>query len=161
MSDDPVTRFKAPVRLDYTVTAGSVTADFLREILKGRLVGRRCPDCRCVYLPPRSACPTCGVITTEQIEVGPNGTVTTFSVIRFPFEGQVLEPPYACAHVLVDGTDTPLLHIVGNCDVDDMRMGMRVRAVWAEELKPTLASVRYFEPNGEPDVTYDSFSGHV
>ncbi len=158
---DPVTRFKAPVRLDYVVTAGSVTADFLRAILQGRLVGRRCPACENVYLPPRSSCPTCAVITTEEVEVGPAGTVTTFSVIRFPVEGQVLEPPYACAHVLVDGTDTPLLHIVGDCDVDDIRMGMRVEAVWADELKPTLASVRYFKPNGEPDAEYASFSEHV
>lgn len=158
---DPVTRFKAPVRLDYTVTAGSVTADFLEAILQKKLVGRRCPKCECVYLPPRSACPTCAVITTEQVPVGPGGTVTTFSVIRFPFEGQVLEPPYACAHILLDGTDTPLLHIVGNCDVDEMRMGMRVVAKWADELIPSLAAVRYFEPSGEPDATYESFSEHV
>jgi uncharacterized protein len=158
---DPITRFKSPVRLDYVVRAGSVTAEFLQAILEGKLVGRRCPECRNVYLPPRSSCPTCGVITTEKVEVGPRGTVTTFSIIRFPFDGQVLEPPYACAHVLVDGTDTPLLHIVGDCDVDDVRMGMRVEAVWAEEKTPTLASVRYFAPTDEPDVPYASFSEHV
>ena len=33
-------------------------------------------------------------------------------------------------------------------------MGMRVRAVWApdEELGPTLASIKWFEPTGEPDA---------
>ena len=41
----------APVRLDFVVTAGGTTAAFLEEILKGNLVGRRCPSCEKVYLP--------------------------------------------------------------------------------------------------------------
>ena len=42
-----------------------------------------------------------------------------------------------------------------------MRMGMRVEAVWADELKPTFASVRYFRPVNEPDVPYEQFQEHV
>jgi uncharacterized OB-fold protein len=161
MSDEPVTRFSAPVRLDYRVRAGQTVGQFLRHVMEGRLVGRRCPSCTKVYLPPRGACPTCGVRTTEEIEVGPGGTVTTFSVIRIPFEGQLLEPPYACAHILVDGTSSPMLHIIGECDVDDVRMGLRVEPVWDDEPRPTLERVRYFRPNGEDDVPYEQFQEHV
>ena len=156
-----VTGFKAPVRVEYLVTAGTVTTRFLNGIMDGRLEGRRCPVCKKVYIPPRGSCPTCAVPTTEAVDVGPRGTVTTFSVIRIPFEGQVLEPPYACAHVLLDGADVPLLHIVGDCDVDEIRMGMRVEATWADERSPTLSSVRYFRPTGEPDVAYDEIREHV
>jgi uncharacterized OB-fold protein len=67
-------------------------------------------------------------------------------VIRIPFEGQVLDPPYACAHVLIDGADVPLLHILGECPVDEVTVGLRVEAVWATELTPTLGSIRYFRP---------------
>lgn len=161
MPSEPVTRFRAPVRVAYEVTAGTVTKRFLQAIEEGRFEGRRCPACTKVYLPPRGSCPTCAVPTTEPVDVGPHGTVTTFSVVRIPFEGQVLEPPYACAHILLDGADVPLLHIVGNCDVDQVRMGMRVAPVWAEERKPTLASVRYFHPIDEPDVAYAALSEHV
>ena len=160
-SEEPVTRILAPTRLAYTVTAGTTTADFLRGILRRELIGRRCPECTRLYLPPRGSCPTCGVRTTEQVPIGQRGTVTTFSVIRIPFEGQILDPPYAAAHVLLDGADTPLLHIVGDCDVDTVRMGMRVEAVWAEDLAPTLASVRYFQPVDEPDAPYESYREHV
>jgi len=169
MSTDPsspkarpaVTRFKSPVRIEYEVAAGTVTSRFLDGILEGRLEGRRCPSCEKVYIPPRGSCPTCAVPTSEPVDVGPRGTVTTFSVIRIPFEGQVLTPPYACAHVLLDGADVPLLHIVGECDVDEIRMGMRVETVWADELKPTLESVRYFRPVDEDDVPYDQLREHV
>ena len=158
---EAVTRFKSPTRLEYTVTAGGVTADFLRGILNRELIGKRCPQCSKVYIPPRGSCPTCGVPTTEAVAIGERGTITTFSVVRIPFEGQMLQPPYACAHIVLDGADVPLLHIVGDCDVDDVRMGMRVEAVWADELLPTLASVLYFRPSGEADADYASYRLHV
>ena len=162
MSDDePVTMMRAPTRLEYVVSPGATTAAFVTEILKGRLVGRRCPSCEKVYMPPRGSCPTCAVPCGEAVPCGPRGVVTTFSVIRFPFEGQKLEPPYAAAHIVLDGADSPLLHLVGECDVDDVRMGMRVEAVWDDVLKPTLASVRYFRPTDEPDVDYAAFQEHV
>lgn len=158
---EPVTRWKAPTRLDYNVKAGAVATSFLRGLLRGELIGKRCPACERVYVPPRGSCPTCAEPCDVEVACGPAGTVTTFSVIRIPFEGQLLTPPYACAHIVLDGADMPLLHIVGGCDVNDVHQGMRVRAVWAEDPEPTLATVRYFEPNGEPDVPYEQYSWHL
>jgi hypothetical protein len=42
-------------------------------------------------------------------------------------------------------------------------MGMRVRAVWVDDaqLAPTLASVRWFEPSGEPDVAFEQIARHL
>jgi uncharacterized OB-fold protein len=147
-----VTQMTAPTRLEYVVTAGRLQQEFLGAVMNRQLIGRRCPRCEKVYVPPRGSCPTCAVPCEQAVTVGPNGTVTTFSIVRFPFEGQVLEPPYACAHVLLDGADVPLLHLVGGCDVETVRMGMRVETVWTEVPAPTLASVRYFRPIDEPDA---------
>jgi uncharacterized OB-fold protein len=68
-----------------------------------------------------------------------------------------------CAHILLDGADIPFFHVLQNCPLDDVRMGMRVRAVWAprEELEPTMRSIRYFEPIDEPDADYDSYKEHL
>ena len=145
----PVTRMTVPTRLDYEVCAGTVTQQFLEGIVEGRLVGRRCGTCEKVYIPPRGSCPTCARACEEPVEVSQTGTVTTFSVIRIPFEGQMLTPPYACAHIVLDGADVPLLHIVGDCDPNEVRVGMRVTAVWADPIEPTLASVLYFRPSDE------------
>ena len=157
---EPVWRFKGPTKLEYLVKAGAGTVEFLEGILQKKLIGKRCPGCELVYMPPRGSCPVCVLEMTESVEVSQRGTVTTFSVIRFPFEGQVLTPPYACAHVLLDGADVPLIHVVGG-DVENVRMGMRVEAVWADELAPTLASVRYFMPVDEPDTPYADFEAYV
>ena len=158
---DPITRLKAHTRLSYEVYAGTNTAQFLDAIMDGRLEGRQCPVCLKVYVPPRGSCPTCIVALGKGVPVGPGGTVTTFSVIRIPFEGQVLTPPYACAHILMDGADVPLLHIVGGCEVDSVRIGMRVGPMWAEDLKPTLASIHYFHPIDEPDVADDDIRAYL
>ncbi len=141
-----IDRFEQPTCLEYTVTAGPTTQRFLEGVLEGKLMGRRCGGCDKVYVPPRGACPTCAVPLGEEVEVSQEGVVTTFAIVAFPFEGQILEPPYACAHVLLDGADVPVLHIVGGCPVEAVRMGLRVRAVWDDEARPTLGRVLYFEP---------------
>ncbi len=47
--------------------------------------------------------------------------------------------------------------------VEDVRMGLRVRAVWVPdaELAPTVESIRWFEPSGEPDAAYETYKAHL
>lgn len=50
---EPVKRIKVPVRLEYTISAGETLSRFLAGLVEGRLLGRRCPGCKKVYVPPR------------------------------------------------------------------------------------------------------------
>jgi acetyl-CoA acetyltransferase len=65
-----------------------------------------------VYVPPRGACPTCGVPTTDEVEVADKGTVTTFCVVNIPFGNMPFDPPYVAASVLLDGADIPIFHLI-------------------------------------------------
>ncbi len=38
-------------------------------------------------------------------------------------------------------------------------MGLRVHAIWAEELKADASNIKWFEPTGEPDADYDDLQG--
>jgi hypothetical protein len=42
-------------------------------------------------------------------------------------------------------------------------MGMRVKAEWAPpgERRPTLESIRWFSPSGEPDAPFESYQEHL
>jgi hypothetical protein len=40
-------------------------------------------------------------------------------------------------------------------------MGMRVKAKWADELKPDHTSILWFEPTGEPDAPYDHYKDNL
>jgi uncharacterized OB-fold protein len=150
-----------PIHVDYMASPGAAQARFLRGLEQGKILGERCPTCGKVYCPPRGSCPTDGVPTAEQVELTGTGVVTTFCVVNIPFAGQAVECPYVSASVLLDGADIPLFGLIQEIPWEEVRMGLRVEAVWADELKPTLESIEYYRPTGEPDADYDTYKGHV
>jgi uncharacterized OB-fold protein len=158
-----VTGIISPVNLEYVYAASPQESKFFRGLAEGRLLGQRCPKCQKVYVPPRGACPVDGVPTEEEIELPDRGTVTTFCIVNVPFPGQKIEPPYVSAYVLLDGADIAFLHLILECDAADVRMGMRVEAVWKprEEWTTDLNNIKYFRPTGEPDADYDTYKQHL
>jgi uncharacterized OB-fold protein len=140
-----------PVRLHYMHTASPGESFYLRGLAEHRLLGQRCDVCGQVYVPPRGTCPVDGVFTHEEVELSESGTVTTFSIVNVGYPGQKVTPPYVAAAILLDGADIAFGHLVLGCDASEVRMGMRVRAVWGDE------GVSHFEPNGEADAPYESY----
>jgi hypothetical protein len=159
----PVKSIVTPTRLAYEYTATGAHAEFLRRVAEGRLSGQRCPECRKVYCPPSGACPRCGVATSEWVDVADRGTVTTFCIVRVPSENIEVKLPYCAANVLLDGSDVPLIALLQECGAEDVRIGMRVEAVWRprEEWGPTFENIRWFRPSGEPDVPVERLGAWV
>jgi uncharacterized OB-fold protein len=151
---EPVKSIVTPTRLVYAYTATGAHAAFLSEIARGRLIGQRCPECHKVYCPPSGNCARCGVHTTETLEVADRGTVTTYCIVRVPSENIDLKLPYCAANILLDGSDMPISALLQECDPAEVRIGMRVEAVWKPraEWGTTFENIRYFRPSGEPDV---------
>ena len=157
-SDEPVTGITVPIRLEYEINAGVAASKYLRGMAEGRILGQRAVDSDKVYVPPRGSDPTTGAPTEIEVEVGPNGTVTTFCVTNIPGLSDLAPPvPYVSAQILLDGANTPWLGLVQGISVDDVRMGLRVRAVWDDDLRPDARCLKWFEPNGEPDAPYESY----
>ncbi|MFF0288637.1 Zn-ribbon domain-containing OB-fold protein [Streptomyces sp. NPDC005262] len=150
---DPVTGIVTPARLDYTYTPGRAQSAYLDALSQQRTVGERCPSCRKVYVPPRGACPTCGVATTEQVEVGPRGTVTTYCIVNIKAKNLDIEVPYVYAHIALDGADLALHGRIGGIPYDQVRMGLRVEPVWTEGARHP----DHYRPTGEPDADYDAY----
>ncbi|MEU9121514.1 OB-fold domain-containing protein [Streptomyces sp. NPDC048506] len=150
---DPVTGITTPARLDYSYAPGRAQSRYLQELAGHRTVGERCPSCRKVYVPPRGACPTCGVATDAQVEVGPRGTVTTFCIVNIKARNLDIEVPYVYAHIALDGADLALHARIGGIPYDQVRMGLRVEPVWAEDGR----FPDHYRPTGEPDADYDGY----
>jgi uncharacterized protein len=159
----PITLIQAPIRLDYTISAGRYLTRYLRGIANKKILGGRCSICEKVYLPQRGACPTCGIPTATEVEVADRGTVTTFCIISIPFDAAPFPPPYAAVAVLLDGADMPINHLLRGIPPSEVRMGMRVKAVWVpdDQLAPTLQSIPWFEPTGEPDADFSTIASHL
>jgi uncharacterized OB-fold protein len=160
---DPVTMLVVPTSLEVLHTASMPESTFLRALEKGTLLGARSGDDGKVYFPPREANPATGQTLDQFIELADTGTVTTFAIINIPFAGQRIKPPYVAAYVLLDGADIPVLHLVSDIDANEVRMGMRVKAVWKprEEWGLGIDNIEYFRPSGEPDAEYDTYKHHL
>jgi uncharacterized OB-fold protein len=163
LEDHLVTGVVTPVSLDYQYAASPEESAFYRGLNEGRIIGQRCPTCQKVYIPPRSACPADGTPTAEEIELSQTGTVTTFCIVNVPFLGQKIKPPYVSAYVLLDGADIAVLHLILGIPADEVRMGMRVKAVWKprEEWSYSLENIDHFAPTGDPDADYDTYKHHL
>ncbi|MFI2205792.1 Zn-ribbon domain-containing OB-fold protein [Streptomyces sp. NPDC020192] len=151
--ENPLTGIVTPARLDYTYSPGRAQSAYIDALSGRRTVGERCPSCHKVYVPPRGACPTCGVATAEQVEVGPRGTVTTFCIVNIKAKNLDIEVPYVYAHIALDGADLALHARIGGIPYDQVRMGLRVEPVWTE-------GGRYpdhYRPAGEPDADYETY----
>jgi hypothetical protein len=160
---EPVEILRTPIELDYTYSAGQSASRFLRGIAQGKLLGQKCPVDGRVYFPSRGSCPQHGVpFTGDLVELRDRGTVVTYSIVRVPSENIPLELPYIAVQVLLDGADTVLMHLL-KCKLDEVHMGMRVKAAWRPKAEWTTAvsNILYFEPSGEPDAPYDSYKEHI
>jgi uncharacterized OB-fold protein len=150
---DAVTGIVTPARLDYTYSPGRAQSRYLESLAERRIIGERCPSCQKVYVPPRGACPTCGVATDTQVEVGPRGTVTTYCIVNIKAKNLDIEVPYVYAHIALDGADLALHARIGGIPYDQVRMGLRVEPVWTDGGR----FPDHYRPTGEPDADYDSY----
>lgn len=160
---DPVTMLEVPTSISISHTASAPESTYLRGLQQGRLLGARSGDTGKVYFPAREADPATGKELDQFIELPDTGTVTTFAIINIPFAGQKIKPPYVAAYILLDGADIPFLHLVTDIDAADVRMGMRVQAVWKPESEWGLGidNIEHFRPTGEPDADYDTYKHHL
>lgn len=158
MADTPaVNVILCPSSVSYDYTCGAAATRYLLEVEQKRLMGQKADTDSLVYTPPRGTDPASGRPTGIEVEVGPRGTVTTFCVVNIPFAGQAVECPYVQAHILLDGADIPIFHLLQEVDAADVHPGMRVEPVWVadDEMGPTMESIAHFRPADEPDVDLD------
>lgn len=134
--------------LPYQYFAGRTGSRFLIRLREDKKIsGLKCNACNKVFVPPRSICEICGeIIQDNWVEVKDTGTVTGFTVIRYEEPHQPVKAPYIIALIKLDGADTPFAHIVQGVSVDNMKVGLKVKAKFAEETTSTIMDISCFVP---------------
>jgi uncharacterized protein len=152
---DPMEEMKnyEPFEVDQRMTAhsnyyaGRMGSRFyitLRD--KQKILGARCPKCNKVLWPPRSTCGVCFSALTETVEIGPLGTVESFTVVTYNEPVQPRKAPFIYVIVKLDGADTGMAHFLDEVEFDRVHIGMRVQPVFAKERKGNILDIRYFKP---------------
>ena len=122
---------------------------FLRLRDDKKIYGTKCPSCGRIYVPPRELCGPCFAKMEEWVEVGPEGVITGFTVIRHPYinpsTGRLVKVPCTDVYVRLDGADTDLMHWLDETDESKIAVGMRVKAVFREQRKGTIHDIEHFK----------------
>jgi uncharacterized protein len=141
------TQLRAPMEIafDYTRSLGPVLGQFMTALRDRRILGARGADGR-VHAPPFEYDPVTTRPPRELVEVGPAGTVLSWSWQPAPLAGQPLDRPFGWALIRLDGADTAMLHAVDGGSAAAMRTGMRVRARWADDRVGSIRDIACFEP---------------
>jgi uncharacterized protein len=120
-----------PVRHRYTPgVAGEVFFTALRD--RGVLLGSRCEECEYTYVPARLFCERCFAELAADVEVGPEGTLVSFTIGFVGVDGEPLDVPVTLGLVQLDGADAVLLHHLLEVGDRPLEIGERVEV----ELRP-------------------------
>jgi acetyl-CoA C-acetyltransferase len=132
----------------YSWDAGVAVGRFLDGLRAGKILGRECRRCERVLVPPRMFCERCFRETDAWIEVEHSGTVQTYSICHVSWDMQPLDPPEIPAVISIDGSDGGFLHMLGEVDPDEVRIGMEVEAVWRPvgERTGSILDIAHFRP---------------
>lgn len=125
-------RLEGVVRTGLPVRKVEVTLEtqaFWDATAEGRLLLPRCNACGGFIWYPRSFCPDCASTDTSWVEASGRGSVYSFSITRKGLGAWAPVSPFVIAYVQLEEGPRVLTNIVG-CPVDDVRVGMAVRAVF-------------------------------
>ena len=139
--------YKSRINVPYNWWAGDTASKFLIAIRdEQKILGTRCDQCEWVFLPPRKTCPTCFTENREWVEVSDIGVLQAFTVARRQLASLSKKVPVCFGLIKLEGADTALLHYLGEVDPDEIKIGMRVKARFAEERQGLITDIDYFRP---------------
>lgn len=136
--------------IEYDYSAGETASYFLRTLRdKEQILGKQCPECERVLVPPRGFCERCFTDTEDWVEVGPDGRIESFTVVPEDL-GTGPDAPFALAYVQLDGADTAMVNLIEGLDLNDPDKA-------AEQLAVGTRVTAIFEPKDEREARITDF----
>lgn len=127
--------------------------DYISRFLLGlrdrkTILGIKCSHCGRVYVPPREVCGRCFQTMNEWVDLGTEGSVYAFTVVKLPYidpnTGKPIKVPRTDIYVKLDGADTCLMHWLDESDETKITVGARVRALFKESRRGSIHDIECF-----------------
>ncbi|MHA2424669.1 MAG: Zn-ribbon domain-containing OB-fold protein [Candidatus Thorarchaeota archaeon] len=134
---------------DYIYTAGIAGDKFFRALRDDeKFLATTCKKCDITYLPPRMYCEQCFESLEEYNEFPTKGVVDTFTITPEDRNGEPLDKPVIVAFIRVENTNGGVIHQLGEVEAGNVKIGMKVAAVFKDKSKRTggLTDIDYFKP---------------
>jgi len=136
-------------KFEYAYDCGIGYGRYFAELKKGRIVGTKCKRCGRILLPARYFCEWCWRPTDEWVYLEDTGTVNTFSICYTDWLARRIKEPELPAMIEIDGSGgVAIMSKLGEVDPKDVRIGMRVKAVWKPEGERigAITDIKYWKP---------------
>ena len=104
-----------PRRLRITNEAGT----------QGTLIGFRCRECGVTVFGPATFCQSCTSFEVEPVDLGGEGALYSYTIVRIPPAGWPGEVPYILGQVELPAGPQVLAEVIG-CEQHDLSIGMPV-----------------------------------
>ncbi|MBC7253325.1 MAG: Zn-ribbon domain-containing OB-fold protein [Actinobacteria bacterium] len=138
-----------PMDFTYNYRIGPYMTRYLEGFKERKILGSRCPACGRIAVPPRKYCGVCNKVMEEMVELPQEGTLENFTVGHVILEkGQLkaADAPYVLGLIRLDEKASLLLHRVEGVDPSRVEKGMKVKAVWKEDVEGDYGDLDHFEP---------------
>ncbi len=134
------------IEFPYKRSLGPVIGAFSAALAVHRITGVRTSAGR-VLCPPLEYDPDTGEGNDPAlIDVGPAGTVGSWTWVAEPLPNHPLDRPFAFAMIKLDGADTEMFHAVDCGSEDAITRGTRVLPQWRDEPRGRIDDLAYFVP---------------
>lgn len=125
---------KSDLSMPYTLTPGRAAGAFLAELGQRRIVGSRFKKSGKVVVPAQDFCPLSGDSEFELVEAPATGTLTAYTETA---AGLIVL-------IRIDGSDVDFAHRLIDASLDELSIGARVEAVWAEGIENSILAIAGF-----------------
>jgi uncharacterized OB-fold protein len=143
---------RSRISVPYSWWAGDTASRFFVNIRdEKRISGTRCEQCNKVYIPPRKTCPACFTANENWVDVASSGTLISYTVARRQLRAIPKKVPVIFGLIRLDGADTAMLHYIDEIDPQQVAIGMRLEAVFAEARSGGIQDIRHFRPEQNSD----------
>lgn len=162
--------------LEYSGLASPPIDRFADALLQGRILGQRCPQCGKTFIGPKDFCPLDAIELDESndVECQQTGTVAGYTIVKpVDYYGQQETQNFARVSVVLDGGGSMIQQKLVEVPLEDIRVGMRVSAVWKPEQDRAIEdlggmggvgvheALEGWMPTGEPDIDAEQMKGQA
>lgn len=137
------------IELYWIYTSGEAGDKFFKALKdEGKFLASKCSYCGKTYFPPRIYCEY-DFGETEFIEISGEGRVRAFAVATLDSYEKPLENPEIYAIIDLDDTDGCIVHLLGEVEIKEVFIGMRVKPVLKpkEDREGRITDILYFKPS--------------
>ena len=142
---------KGMVRAEFNFWVGIVMDKFFDGLQEKKFIGTKCSKCGKVFLPPRNRCGNCFAKAEDFIELAETGILKNFTVTTYKIterKSRNVKKDMIAGLVQIDGADTAMVVPIINTNPGDLKIGMKLKVVWAKNIKGHPNDIAGFEPIG-------------